>query len=294
MAHASDRTLVQALGIGADHKTQDHDLVCLYLQTGARRLAERYLLDGSDLSRWSSHRGRASEEGSRRVYASREDLLAKDIQSKVESNKLCGNCGISLYARYSNDDWKSNREGVTKTVSADRIDVVTTRMERPVTRGSGQYTSLVGFIDLSIRASRNQEIRYDETILHYYRRCRQVVVDSPTVWDGCTMISPSVSHEDTSHTAEIAIPFAVQSFTIPIEYDRIINIEVKTRPVPLGDLIRQINLYKEFSGGDIWIVATTVALSTAYCSALHNEGIRTLFVGEEYKQADAPAQMEMF
>ena len=64
---------------------------------------------------------------------------------------------------------------------------------------------------------------------------------------------------------------------------RTVVIEVKTRPVSLGDAIRQIKLYQAHGRADIWVFATTIPLDISYRDALENEGIRTLLINDEYK-----------
>lgn len=64
--------------------------------------------------------------------------------------------------------------------------------------------------------------------------------------------------------------------------DREVAVEVKTTPVPAGDILRQVKLYREYVEADAWVVATTFPLSAAERDVLAHEKIRTIRLGPEF------------
>jgi hypothetical protein len=78
-------------------------------------------------------------------------------------------------------------------------------------------------------------------------------------------------------------------------------IEVKVHPVPIGDVVRQINLYKQFVNDNLsepltgWLLATTYQLSEGDAALLRSQLIHWAHLGENFqrwiaeRQAAAPA-----
>jgi hypothetical protein len=75
-------------------------------------------------------------------------------------------------------------------------------------------------------------------------------------------------------------------------------VEVKILPIGVGDLLRQVNLYREYVPDHSWIVVTAYDISPADKAALMAEGVRHLRLGpafddwcreQERLRAEAPA-----
>jgi hypothetical protein len=62
------------------------------------------------------------------------------------------------------------------------------------------------------------------------------------------------------------------------------GIEVKILPVSVGDLIRQIKLYRSYSGVPRWIAATSYSLTPSEVSSLGNEGILHIRLGPGFDE----------
>jgi hypothetical protein len=117
----------------------------------------------------------------------------------------------------------------------------------------------------------------DETVVNIARAKPSLV---PSDWKGQTHSGVVTIHYDGKQTIQ------------EMDY-REIAVEVKTRPISLGDALRQISLYREYHHANVWVFATTVPLDTAYRDALEHENIRTLLISEEYKNVkQSRAEME--
>jgi hypothetical protein len=191
MASSFDRTLIQQLGAETDHKTQDHDLACLYLQENARRLADRfYPRLPTKTFRWDRQSLPFVEEHYERVE--------KDV-------RLCSGCATSLPNEVE-IKWEPGELGK-----------IYTNLEVPVSKGSGQYKSTVGFLDIEITVSGREGF--------------------------ATLVSTPLTRRcylDEGHGAIVETLHQEQRFPFTLGNFRRIVVEVKTRPVPLGDVIRQI------------------------------------------------------
>lgn len=78
------------------------------------------------------------------------------------------------------------------------------------------------------------------------------------------------------------------------------NLEIKIQRCPTGELVRQINLYKQYyvngyNEGAIWLVATAYALDEREKTALLNEHIIPIQLDEGYANVKSkPALTETF
>lgn len=62
-----------------------------------------------------------------------------------------------------------------------------------------------------------------------------------------------------------------------------VAVEVKITPVGIGDILRQINLYRDYEKQFGWLVATAFPLSTADVSVLKNERIYHVRLGDPFE-----------
>lgn len=99
-------------------------------------------------------------------------------------------------------------------------DIRPGRLEVPISKGHDQYKSTIGFIDFQFEYS-----------FSYMARVHKRTRDPQTyreVW------TPTDKFERWSSRA-------------------VVNVEVKTTSVPFGDVLRQINLYREYVKG-LWVL----------------------------------------
>jgi len=130
--------------------------------------------------------------------------------------------------------------------------------EREISKGIGRYRTTVGFIDVALR------IEIEERFTHVKRRRVRGYGKNDSTW-------------------EPVDDFAWRS---RCEY----GIEVKATPTSIGDLIRQMNLYRGYSATGKWIVATTYPITRADVECLQNERLQHVYLGEHFQAfvADQP------
>jgi hypothetical protein len=69
-----------------------------------------------------------------------------------------------------------------------------------------------------------------------------------------------------------------------------IVVEVKTHPLSIGDLLRQLKLYQNYHHANAWVVATTYKINELDKSALDNEDIRHVYLGQKFQAWAASVQ----
>jgi hypothetical protein len=121
--------------------------------------------------------------------------------------------------------------------------------ERPLTKGEGQYRSTVGFLDL---------------VLGYIAKARAITERTDE------------SKRREEHSVELR--------DWPC---RLVIVEVKAAPLPTGDLLRQMKLYREYRGNlnsgqflpHHWVVAGCFKFSATQANALRAEGFVPVSLG---------------
>lgn len=76
-----------------------------------------------------------------------------------------------------------------------------------------------------------------------------------------------------------------------------VGIEVKIEKVPVGDILRQIALYREYSNANYWIVVTDYDMTEIEVKAMKSEDIDYLRLGENFgkwikEQSDKPIKIQ--
>ena len=204
---------------------------------------------------------------------SRHDLACQYIGQPETVEKLARLLGIAHGARpFRVADGTSETMGVSsRTIRRRSI-----AYEMPIEKGSDQYKTTVGFADI---------VLCFELLLHEERiRCRRRR-DLREPWDDW-------QHEEGGRMLSRAK----------------VGVEVKIAPVPIGSLIRQINLYRSYTrpgfegyGGIArWVVATDHDMPQVDLMSLKNERIVHVRLGqcfEEFvricKANDAGEQVEI-
>jgi hypothetical protein len=123
-------------------------------------------------------------------------------------------------------------------------------LEREISKGQGQYRTTVGFIDLTLR-------------IDIEERCTNV------------MRMP----QDTYHGPLVWTPAEDYTCRMPYEF----AIEVKVNPTTMGDLIRQLNLYRSYSYIRDWIVATAYPLTSDDVECLKAQRLRHVQLGKHFQ-----------
>lgn len=117
-------------------------------------------------------------------------------------------------------------------------------MEQEISKGEGKYRTTIGFADVVLRF-RVEELQVNVTHL------------IKGAW----------------------IPQKDRGFYSTISY----GIEVKISPITIGDLLRQINLYRSYSTFSKWAVVTNYPLTTADAECLKSEKILHLQLGSHFE-----------
>jgi hypothetical protein len=60
-----------------------------------------------------------------------------------------------------------------------------------------------------------------------------------------------------------------------------LSVEVKTNPVPIGDILRQVNLYRQFTRSR-WVVCTTFPLNSQQIAQLDAQRISNVLLGKDF------------
>ena len=123
--------------------------------------------------------------------------------------------------------------------------------ERPVSKGSGKYKTTIGFIDVVLPMS------------------HQIIVAEGTTR---TVYSESIG-KYKEITAGIHWSSKVDVF-----------VEVKIALVGLGDVLRQINLYREYIHGYRWVLAAAFPMSTAMVDGLRSHNIFPVQLGDGFRK----------
>jgi hypothetical protein len=162
--------------------------------------------------------------------------------------------------------WEKLVKATLSSQQINQIDEYTilkskSSFELPIIKGEGKYKTTVGFIDLHIRTG-----LFDERPKRY--KSRDVIPEGYLVGD--------------------LIPGEFES-TLLVR--QTINVEVKTTPTKIGDILRQINLYRTFADkqpeierGDMWALAANFPMTEHDVEALRNENIRHLILGDDFEK----------
>lgn len=228
--HAHDRTLIASLGFAdPDKNSPMHDLGCQYLALSQNheRLG-RMLMEGSRMF--------PNYNGPRSAYG-----FDTADNSKVVPVETMGRLAF------------------------DRVGAAS--LETPIVKGSGQYRTIVGFLDVSLPYI----AQWSET----------------ATWS--TEAPPNLANGAGSAVWE---PSRSTVVTFPV------RVEVKSGAVHVGEVLRQIALYREFDepphyyrlndrGLDIppkWVLASRCQLSTDDLASLRSAGITHVRLGPAFEK----------
>jgi hypothetical protein len=164
--------------------------------------------------------------------------------------------GYKPYAEKS--DSEERKSQVLRKVTSQQV----TR-EYEIAKGWGQYRTTVGFADLVLK-------------LHVEEQHRKAQERMRRVPDG----RGNLTWTEWRSVAD----FMWRS-------NKEVGIEVKVTPAGIGDVIRQIKLYRSYSCIRTWIVATAYQITRADLEFLKNERFKHVYLGEHFQafSAEQPA-----
>lgn len=110
--------------------------------------------------------------------------------------------------------------------------------------------------------------------------------------------SPIVKGDGKYRTVVGFLDLVLEGVALVTERDRdrvfemsvILAAEVKIKKVPVGDILRQISLYREFGHADAWVLATAYPISPLDTQSLRSSGIRHVFLGDKFEEWIAEQQ----
>lgn len=149
-----------------------------------------------------------------------------------------------------NSGYEERASQILRKVTSHRVN-----RECEIAKGLGQYRTTVGFADLALQ-------------LYVEEQHREVRMRRRNVRDGRGNLTwsewePLADRFDQSHVE--------------------IGVEVKVTPVAISDIIRQVKLYRSYSGIRTWIVATTYQITRADLACLKNERFQHVYLGEHFQ-----------
>lgn len=137
---------------------------------------------------------------------------------------------------------------VTVTAVEARRAVTKAVVERQITKGQGQYKTTIGFADVFLRTTMAARCTYAWT-----------------------------TPDGASETWE-------QWDALGLDRASAILVEVKARPVPASEILRQLRLYAEYLAGDpILVAATLFHMSSGESEMLRSQGVRAIRLGDSFE-----------
>nr|BDD44595.1 hypothetical protein 2 [Flavobacteriaceae bacterium] len=184
---------------------------------------------------------------------------------------------LSLYDALFPIDIDCNRPFACRTCDTSHIvcgqvcrttDIVRANQEVLVTHGNYRYRRTIGFLDAVICLS----------VGHFIEGCR-CRLPLPPVDKGIELRQP----RDLAKTDCRGRPHENGEWHI-YSGQSSIAIEVKVRPVRIGDILRQLNLYRGYYLADHWVVATCYSMSERDRAALQQQDILHVRLGERFQE----------
>ena len=161
-----------------------------------------------------------------------------------------------LAIEYPPKPWHDSWDNIERTglISRQVVSHDVTH-EYEISKGIDQYRTTIGFADLVLT------INVEEKRSSIRQRKQRRWDDTGMGWSDWQMDSDSA-----------------------YQYRSIHGIEVKIKPTAVGDIIRQLRLYRSYSNIRDWTVATAFDLSASDIASLQNENIRHLRLGKRFDE----------
>ena len=289
MAHAHDRTLLASLAFAdPDKKSPLHDLACQYIArpevTASFGWTSEQSYLASPFEGWTKHPQNSLFWFREQEVVSEEELRLQlgSVQKRVFPVQI-GNTSF---------DWMLTKGQGQYATTIGFIDVVFLRhvvlpsveikhkkdsfvvfkTEDEAKQYCGRVKKLTGYYDVNYQSV--EEVRAEDivkpTTFHAQYRIQQekLIAPSPAGWR-------TEHYEIRLQDVEKSIdPFFV---------------EVKIGEVGLGDVLRQINLYRGYLslqgyGSAPWLVAAAFEMSSSFVEGLRSQNIEVVHLGENFRK----------
>lgn len=216
---ARDNTLLSRLGFkDVDKKNSKHDYAAKYLSQSS--VIEHIV---SSISHKSHY------------------LKYKCINHGVSTNS--NKCPMDTTSK----DQCEMHEVSEPEITFDQIITVDTKQEVPLSKGTGQYKTTIGFMDAVIN------VAYSVTQKNKTRKS---------------------SNDDWVETLSTIVK------------NEVLFVEVKVNPTEIGDILRQIKLYREYLSSELsrnmWYLVTTFDINEEAQEQLLDEGIQWIKLGPKF------------
>jgi hypothetical protein len=193
---------------------------------------------------------------------------------------------------------RSQTEAATSSCLADEV---LGRLEVPIGKGEGQYRTTIGFLDV-LMFCKTKEVESGRSRMRTQRESMFRSSPDWVAWKeaGCPAINGEPTLDDRHGDWGDWKSFSHERF----EPATAVAVEVKIAPVGIGDILRQINLYREYERclhfpsptprSIAWVLATPYALTPNDKAVLTAEKITHVRLGEGFeafcRDADRPAE----
>lgn len=295
MTHAHDRTLIASMGFAdPDKKDARHDLACQYLAQPeiAQRVVRRFR--HADLQSGAYHGTEWFEY---------DDKFRHGLPHDAGPRFGLGYHSTSRHERVEFE----------RTCELD----TSPRFEVPIHKGEHQYRTTIGYLDLVVpytiterRAGRRWGVCLVEREVEEKRE-RFVHTANEGANDGAMPRPAWLAKRLATHATRLETYAEAVRKPVPeeawLDYESVhrrpgvVLVEVKIRPVGVGELLRQIKLYQSYPllrslhtplypGPEEWMVATAYALPSADVASLKSEGVGYVRLGPKFDEYVAQRQ----
>jgi len=286
MAHAHDRTLLASLAFAdPDKKDPLHDLGCQYM-------ARPEVMDALGLKclhtfRVSPFDGWAPHPAQPKMWYRAQEVLSEEELSKRPTSVV-------------------TREVPIRTESA--------RFDSMLTKGHGQYATTIGFIDVVLSRHvaflgvipqfEGTKVFANEDEAYAYKNLYPEIADDIHVKHLARVTESDLACSRNVNTVRERIEAEKLTTPVPEEWrvpsirmmpaqcterTTALFIEVKIKEVSLGDVLRQVNLYRTYvalNGGSKskWLVAAAFKMSAGFIDGLRSQDIEVVHLGENFRK----------
>lgn len=234
--HSHDRTMLAKFGFAdVDKKLPLHDLACQYL---------------------------AETENARKIF---ELYILPDYGERLR------------YLKTWEEGDRGYADGLRVFVESSALisfSKSSPRFEIPISKGTGQYMTTVGFLDLGLNVESSRVAETQKTIKFGYPP------RTPPPWRAALP-------EEINGNEKVVC----ESVTFQSTNDFFVAIEVKITPIAASEIIRQIKLYREYRSAHTWLCPTHFDLGKRDVDMLKSEGIHHIRLGAKFDEWAKTAPM---
>jgi hypothetical protein len=182
----------------------------------------------------------------------RHDLACQYVASDGNARKLLARVIDPKYYYHIRQNLESLKFRGQSFLNMEKCIFGPVTMEMPISKGEAQYKTTIGFVDV--------RIGYNLTVTR--------------------------EGEQNLNAAWLNMEPEWEPVRDDISIEGNIFVEVKIRPVGLGEILRQINLYREFIDkryDSSWVLATVYMPSASAVWSLREAGVTHVFLGRDFE-----------